>query len=166
MGQEKKSIFNRLLEYIYATSKQPILLKDMLVASRQFYYGMEVDSSRLGFRLRLTRAYFAYIILVLLVLVPVSLATHKTLAKIDPHISIIGGMIITALIFMGFNYFKDIIKNEMVKISLKKAWKLHFPFFSYDEYGKKINTIFEDAMRDEIPKKELQKYILDKLSKL
>ena len=166
MGQEKKSIFNRLLEYIYATSKQPILLKDMLVASRQFYYGMEVDSSRLGFRLRLTRAYFAYIILVLLVLVPVSLATHKTLAKIDTHISIIGGMIITALIFMGFNYFKDIIKNEMVKISLKKAWKLHFPFFSYDEYGKKINTIFEDAMRDEIPKKELQKYILDKLSKL
>lgn len=166
MGQEKKSIFTRLLEYIYVTSKQPILLKDMLVASRQFYYGMEVDSSRLGFRLRLTRAYFVYIILVLLILIPISLATHKTLAIIDSHVSIMGAMVVTALIFMGFNYFKDFIKNSMVKISLKKAWKLHFPFFSYDEYGKKVNTIFENAMKEEIPKKELQKYILDKLSKL
>lgn len=163
---QDKSLFNKVLGYIYTTSKQPILLKDMLVASRQFYYGMDVESSRLGFRLRLTRAYFVYIILVLLILVPVSLLTHKTLAKIDPHISILGGMIITALIFMGFNYFKDFIKNSMTKSTIKKAWKIHFPYFSYEEYGKKINEIFETAMKEEISKRDLQKYILDRLSTL
>lgn len=48
----EKNIKNYILNYIYATSKQPILLKDMLVASVQYRNDMEVDSSRLGFRLR------------------------------------------------------------------------------------------------------------------
>ena len=110
----EKNIKNYILNYIYATSKQPILLKDMLVASVQYRNDMEVDSSRLGFRLRLTRAYLVYVWLVLAVLLPISLLTHKLLAKIDAHISIVGGMIITALIFMGFNYFKDIVKKDVV----------------------------------------------------
>ncbi|AXK47975.1 hypothetical protein CRU87_09570 [Aliarcobacter trophiarum LMG 25534] len=160
----EKSIKNYILSYIYATSKQPILLKDMLVASVQFSNDMEVDSSRLGFRLRLTRAYLVYIWLILAILVPISLLTHKMLAKIDSHISIIGGMIITALIFMGFNYFKDIVKNAMTKSRLKKAWSLHFPFFAYEEYVDKVNEIFEEAMKEEISKRDLQKYILDRLT--
>lgn len=162
----EKNIKNYILNYIYATSKQPILLKDMLVASVQFSNDMEVDSSRLGFRLRLTRAYLVYVWLVLAILLPVSLLTHKMLAKIDSHISIVGGMIITALIFMGFNYFKDIIKNAMTKNRLKKAWSLHFPFFAYEEYSSRVNEIFEEAMREEVSKRDLQKYILDRLTNI
>ena len=109
----EKNIKNYILNYIYATSKQPILLKDMLVASVQYRNDMEVDSSRLGFRLRLTRAYLVYVWLVLAVLLPISLLTHKLLAKIDSHISIVGAMIITVLIFMGSKYSKDIVKKEM-----------------------------------------------------
>ena len=91
---KEKKLLSKVLDYVYTTSKQPILLKDMLIASVQFSNGMEVDSSRLGFRLRLTRAYIVYIALVLAIIIPISILTHKPLANIDSHISIIGGMII------------------------------------------------------------------------
>lgn len=162
----EKNILSMILNFVYSKSKQPVLLKDLLVASTQQSNGMEVDSTRLGFRLRLTRAYFVYIALVLAVLVPISLLTHRPLAKIDPHISIIGAMIITALIFMGFNYFLAFLKNSMTKQSLKKAWSVHFPFFSYSEYQLKVNKIFEQAMREEVSKRDLQKYILERLATL
>lgn len=163
---KEKKLLSKVLDYVYTTSKQPILLKDMLVASVQFSNGMEVDSSRLGFRLRLTRAYIVYIALVLAVVIPISLLTHKPLANIDSHISIVGGMIITAAIFMGFNYFMDLLKNTMTKETIKKAWSLHFPFFAYEEYSKDINQFFENAMKEEISKRDLQKYILDRLAQL
>jgi len=163
---QEKNILNKALNFIYHTSKQPTLLKDLLVASRQFNNGMEVDAGRLGFRLRLARAYFVYVSLVLVVLVPISLITHKPLAKIDSHISILGGMIITALVFIGFNFFNDKIKELMTKETIKKAWRVHFPFFAYEEYNKKVNEIFEEAMKDEVPKRDLQKYILDRVSTL
>lgn len=161
---KEKNIKNKVLEYIYTTSKQPILLKDMLVTNRQFNNGMQVDPGRLGFRLKLARAYFIYILIVLAILVPISLLTHKALAKIDPHISILGGMVITAVIFIGFNFFRDKMRDIMTKELIKKSWKLHFPFFSYEEYSTKIDEIFEKAMREEISKKDLEKYILDKLT--
>lgn len=159
-----KNILDKILNYIYNTSKQPILLKDMLVASKQFIYGMEVDSSRLGFRLNLTKAYFVYVCFISAILVPIALCSHTSLAMIDSHISILGSVIVTALVFMGFNYFKDILHNSMAKLTIKKAWKLHFPYFSYEEYGKKVNEIFENAMREEISKRDLQKYILERLA--
>ena len=42
-----------------------MLLKDLLVANRQHNEGMHVDPAKLGFRIRLTRAYFVYILIVL-----------------------------------------------------------------------------------------------------
>ena len=94
---KEKTFKNKLLEYVYTISKQPILLKDLLVANRQHNDGMHVDPAKLGFRIRLIRAYIVYIGIVLAIIVPISLLTHKPLAKIDPHISILGAMVITAV---------------------------------------------------------------------
>ena len=163
---KEKTFKNRILEYVYIISKQPILLKDLLVANRQHNEGMHVDPAKLGFRIRLSRAYFLYVAIVLGILVPVSLLTHKPLAKIDPHISILGAMIITAAIFIGFNFFRDKMRDVMTKELIKKGWKLHFPFFSYEEYSKKIDKIFENSIKDEISKRDLEKYILEKLTKI
>lgn len=163
---KEKSIKSSILEYIYTISKQPVLLKDLLVANRQHNEGMHVDPAKLGFRIRLSRAYFLYVAIVLGILVPVSLLTHKPLAKIDPHISILGAMIITAAIFIGFNFFRDKMRDVMTKELIKKGWKLHFPFFSYEEYSKKIDKIFENSIKDEISKRDLEKYILEKLTKI
>lgn len=161
---KEKTIKDRVLEYVYTISKQPILLKDLLVANRQHSEGMHVDPAKLGFRIRLIRAYIVYIAMVLAILIPISLLTHKPLAVIDPHISILGAMIITAMIFIGFNFFRDKMRDSMTKVLIKRSWKLHFPYFSYEEYSSKIDKIFENAMKEEISKRDLEKYILDKLT--
>ena len=161
---KEKNIKNTLLEYIYIISKQPILLKDLLVANRQHNEGMHVDPAKLGFRIRLVRAYIVYIGIVLAVIIPISLLTHKPLAKIDAHISILGSMIITAVIFIGFNFFRDRLIDTITKELIKRSWKLHFPFFLYEEYSSKIDEIFGKAMKDEVSKRDLEKYILDKLT--
>ena len=162
---KEKTIKNKILEYVYTISKQPILLKDLLVANRQHSDGMHVDPAKLGFRIRLVRAYIVYIGLVLAVVVPISLLTHKPLAKIDAHISIIGAMIITAAIFIGFNFFRDRMRDSITKELIKRSWKLHFPYFSYEEYSEKIEEIFEKSIKEEITKRDLEKYIKDNLSK-
>ena len=162
---KEKTIKNKILEYVYTISKQPILLKDLLVANRQHSDGMHVDPAKLGFRIRLVRAYIVYIGLVLAVVVPISLLTHKPLAKIDAHISIIGAMIITAAIFIGFNFFRDRMRDSITKELIKRSWKLHFPYFSYEEYSEKIEEIFEKSIKEEISKRDLEKYILENLSK-
>ena len=162
---KEKTLKNRILEYVYTISKQPVLLKDLLVANRQHSEGMHVDPAKLGFRIRLIRAYIVYIGLVLAILIPISLLTHKPLAKIDAHISIIGAMIITAAIFMGFNFFRDRMRDSITKELIKRSWKLHFPYFSYEEYSEKIEEIFEKSIKEEISKRDLEKYIKDNLSK-
>ena len=162
---KEKTIKNKILEYVYTISKQPILLKDLLVANRQHSDGMHVDPAKLGFRIRLVRAYIVYIGLVLAVVVPISLLTHKPLAKIDAHISIIGAMIITAAIFIGFNFFRDRMRDSITKELIKRSRKLHFPYFSYEEYSEKIEEIFEKSIKEEISKRDLEKYIKDNLSK-
>ena len=162
---KEKTIKNKILEYVYTISKQPILLKDLLVANRQHLDGMHVDPAKLGFRIKLIRAYIVYIGLVLSILVPISLLTHKPLEKVDPHVSIVGAMIITAAIFMGFNFFRDRMRDSITKELIKKSWKLRFPYFSYEEYASKVDVIFEKAMKEEIAKRDLEKYILDNLSK-
>ena len=98
---KEKTIKDKILEYVYIISKQPILLKDLLVANRQHNDGMHVDPAKLGFRLRLIRAYIVYIVGVLIVLVPISFLTHKEMEKLNPHISILASMFITAIIFIG-----------------------------------------------------------------
>ncbi|XOB62493.1 hypothetical protein ACMC56_01475 [Campylobacterota bacterium DY0563] len=160
---KEKSFKEKILDYIYILSKQPILLRDLLEANRQYNEKIHVDPSKLGFRLKLGRAYLVYILIVLAILIPISAILHKPLANIDPHISILGAMVITAVIFMGFNFFRAKMRDEITYKQIKKSWALRFPYFPYDEYNKKIEDIYLKAIKDEVAKRDLEKYILDKL---
>lgn len=159
-----KTIKEKILDYIYIVSKQPILLRDLLIANRQYKEGMHVDPAKLGFRIKLSRAYLVYMGIILGILIPLSGLTHKPLADIDSHISIVGAVAITAIIFIGFNFFRAKMRDAITIELIKRSWKLHFPFFSYDEYSMKIEEIFEQSLKEEISKRELEKYILNKLS--
>lgn len=161
---KEKTLKAKILDYVYIISKQPILLRDLLLANRQHKEGMHVDPAKLGFRLRLARAYFVYVALVLAILVPLSAFTHKGLAKIDSHVSIVGAMMITAAIFIGFNFFRSKMRDTVTQELIKRSWKLHFPFFPYEEYSEKIEKIFDQSLKDEVSKRDLEKYILDNLS--
>jgi len=160
---QEKTAKDKILDYIYILSKQPILLRDLLEANRQFNEGMHVDPAKLGFRLKLTRAYLVYIAIVLAILIPISAILHKPLAGIDSHISIVGAMIITAVIFMGFNFFRAKMRDEISYRQIKKSWRLRFPYFSYEEYNRKVEGIYLQALKEEVSKKDLEKYILDNL---
>jgi len=162
---KEKSLKEKILDYIYILSKQPILLRDLLDANRQYNEGMHVDPAKLGFRLKLGRAYLVYVLFILCILIPLSAMTHKFLVNIDPHVSILGAMVITSIIFIGFNFFKAKLRDEISLRQIKKSWILRFPYFPYDEYNKKVERIYEKAMKDEIPKKNLERYILDNLVK-
>ena len=162
--QKEKTFKNKVLDYIYIVSKQPILLRDLLIANRQYKEGMHVDPAKLGFRIKLIRAYLVYMGIILGILVPLSGLTHKPLAHLDSHVSIIGAVVITAIIFIGFNFFRAKMRDTITIELIKRSWKLHFPFFSYDEYSEKIEEIFERALKEEVSKRELEKYILDNLT--
>ncbi|XPV68274.1 MAG: hypothetical protein ACNI25_13295 [Halarcobacter sp.] len=159
----KKSFKEKLLDYVFIISKQPLLLKDLLDANRQHNEGMHVNPSKLGFRLRLARAYQVYILIALIILTPISAVTHKMLAHIDSHVSILGAMGMTAIVFIGFNFFQAKLNEEITKAQIKKSWKLRFPYFSYEEYRYKVEDIYQRAIKEEVSKKDLEKYILDNL---
>ena len=160
---QEKTFIDKILNYIFILSKQPILLRDLLEANRQYNEGMHAEPAKLGFRLKLGRAYLVYIGIVLAVLVPLSTIMHYPLANIDPHISIVGAMIITAIIFMGFNFFNSKMRDIISYRQIKKSWQLRFPYFPYEDYNKKIENIYLQALKEEVSKKDLEKYILDNL---
>ena len=66
---------------------------------------------------------------------------------------------------MGFNFFRDRMRDIITKELIKRSWQLHFPYFSYEEYSEKIEEIFEKSIKEEISKRDLEKYIKDNLSK-
>ncbi len=162
--KQEKTFTDKIIDYICVLSKQPILLRDLLESNRQFNEGMHVEPAKLGFRLKLSRAYLVYIMIVLAILVPTSTLLHYPLANIDPHISILGAMIITAIIFMGFNFFHSKLRDIVSYRQIKKSWQLRFPYFPYNEYNKKIELIYLQSLKEEISKKDLERYILDNLS--
>ena len=158
-------IKNKIINYVFITSKQPVLLKDLLLANDLYTEKMHVDDSTLGFRLDIIKAYKAFAALALVVIIPIALIGHMLLAKIDSHASIIASILLTALIFIYFNIFREKIVDIMTLKRIKDAWKNHFPYFPYDEYHERVAKLYEQAEKAEIPKQELEVYILDNLSK-
>jgi len=156
---------NKIIDYVFITSKQPVLLKDLLVANDLYTEKMRVDASKLGFRLDITKAYKAFAAIALVFIIPISLIGHMLLAKIDSHASIIASILFTALIFIYFNIFRERIVDIMALRRIKHAWKNHFPYFPYGEYHEKVAKLYEKAEKAEISKNELEVYILDNLSK-
>jgi nitrogen fixation protein len=70
----------------------------------------------------------------------------------------------TAWLFGIFSFFKEWTRDSVTKLRIKNAWELQFPYFPYEKYNKEINTIFEQFLEEDIAKKDLESYILDKLS--
>lgn len=158
-------MLNKILDFCFTTSKQPVLLKDLLVANVQYNEKMHVDASRLGFRLKVGNAYTVYILLISIFAIPLAAITHKIFANIDSHASIVAAIVFTAVIFIWFNFFRVWLEDKMAGKVIKRAWANHFPYFPYHEYRYKIEEIFHKAMKAEVAKKDLEKYILDNLIK-
>ncbi|MFK5882622.1 MAG: hypothetical protein QM482_10475 [Sulfurospirillum sp.] len=161
---ENTKLKYKILKFVFKTSTQPIRFKDLLVANAYHNEGMHVDPEKLGFRMKIKNAYIVYAIVSMVVLLPLLAITHAIFEKIDFHASIIGTALVTSAFFIGFQYFHACIKDKMAKQRIKEAWEVHFPYFSYDKYSKKVEEIFNEAMKKEIKKNDLQSFVMSKLS--
>ncbi len=154
----------KIIAYIYNISKQPVKFNTLLEANQLFNEGMKLDGTILGFRLRLGRAYVVFILLAHIFIIPVSLIIHSFFSMLDCHASIIIAVFFTAWLFGIFSFFKEWTRDSVTRTRIKNAWALQFPYFPYDEYNKQINDIYEQAQKEDITKKDLEQYILEKLA--
>ncbi|NOX14613.1 MAG: hypothetical protein GXP61_00975 [Epsilonproteobacteria bacterium] len=169
---ENTKLKDKILKFVFKTSSQPIRFKDLLVANAYHNEGMHVDPEKLGFRMIIKNAYIVYAIVCTFILIPLLAITHKLFENIDFHASIISTAVITSAFFIGFQYFhaciKDkmakSIKDKMAKSRIKEAWNIHFPYFSYEKYSKKVEDIFNETMKKEIKKNDLQPFVMGKLA--
>ena len=154
----------KIISYIYKVSQQPIKLHELLSANQLFQEGMKLDGSKLGFRLRLGRAYVVFLLLAHIILVPISFAFHEVFQILDCHASIILAIFFTALLFGIFSFFKDWTRDCVTKQRIKQMWSLHFPHFPFEEFSKEVADIYAKSIEDEVKQSNLERYILDKLS--
>lgn len=159
----KKSFENFILDSMFAVSKKPVLLKDLLEANATFNEGMLVDPSKLNFRFKYGETYAVFGFISLMVLVPAIAFTHKAFQHIDFHFSIFFTVLATAAVFIGFDVFKANSRKKLTKKLIQAAWEIHFPYFPYEKYSTKVEEIYDEAVKNEVPKRELEQYVLDKL---
>jgi hypothetical protein len=159
-----KNLKEKIISYIYNISKQPVKFATLLEANQLFNEGMKLDGTILGFRLRLGRAYIVFLMISHIMIIPIALILHELFSILDCHASILLAVFFTALLFGIFSFFKEWTRDGVTQLRIEQAWSLQFPYFPYDEYNQEINTIFESAQQEDILKKDLEAYILDKLS--
>ncbi|MBE0491765.1 MAG: hypothetical protein IBX44_05895 [Sulfurospirillum sp.] len=159
----KKNIKDKVIDYVFKVSQQPILLRDLLQANAYYNEGMYVDGAKLGFRINIIKAYTAYAVVCLIIITPIFLLTHNFFANLDFHISVLGSIFTTSCVFIGFTFFKSYLKDGIARKQIKKAWAVHFPFFAYEKYNKKVEEAYQEALKKDIAKKDLEQYVLDTL---
>jgi hypothetical protein len=160
---KKVSIKEKIINYVYTLSNQPVIFRDLLSANSHYNEKMYVDPGKLGFRMSIVKAYMAYFILSALIIMPLIGITHYFLKNMNFHFSVLSAVLVTSAVFIGFDFFKAWIRDAVTLKLIKKAWLVHFPFFSYDKYSKKVEDIYNKSLKNEVSKKDLQLYVMDKL---
>ncbi|PSM51701.1 putative membrane protein [Campylobacter blaseri] len=160
---KNKTLKEKIIESMFAVSKKPVLFKDLLEANASFNEGMLVDPGKLNFKFRYGKSYMIFSVICFLVFIPFTILTHDFFQKIDFHISIIATILATSGVFVTFDIFKAWARKSLTKQLIKKAWENHLPFFPYEKYSTKVEEVYEEALKKELPKRDLEKYILDSL---
>jgi len=159
-----ENIKEKILLYIYNISNQPVKLDRLLQANLLYQEGMKLDGSKLGFRIRLARAYLIFFLLIHIVIIPIALIFHNVIKNLDCHIAILLAIIFTSFLFGLFSIFKQNSADMISQLRIKQVWKLHFPHFPYEQYNNEIAKIYSQALKEDIKISDLERYILDNLT--
>jgi hypothetical protein len=152
-----------ILKYVFYTSKRPILFSDLLYINKLFNEGMLLDVEKLGARMRLSATYIVFLLIWHILIFLPTLIFHSALVKMDCHLSVLFAILFTAIFFATFSIYKEWLIDEYSRQRIENTWHTHFPFFNYKDYNQKISEIYSEALRLDIPKKELEKFVMDKL---
>ena len=153
-----------IIDYIYNVSKQPVKLDKLLEANALFNEGMKLDGTKLGFRIKLGKAYIVFLALAHIIIIPVAYIAHEIFKSVDCHASIVLAVFFTALLFGIFNFFKEWTRDCVTRQRIKRMWSLHFPHFPFEEFSKDVAEIYEEALKDDVKHSDMERYILEKLS--
>lgn len=161
----KNIIKTKILNNIFIVSKQPVLFRDLLEANSLYNEGMLIDGAKLNFKFNHRKTYQIYAMFCIVILLPLLIATHYGLSKVDSHISILSTIFVTSLVFIGFDLFKVWARKEISHELIKKAWSIHFPYFAYEKYSSIAEEIYNEAVKYDISRKDLEPYMLERLLK-
>lgn len=153
----------KVIPYVFTLSDGPMLFRDLLKTNKMYQEGLKLEGKIPGFRLSIGRSYLVFIGLWHLFILPVSIAFHPFLAKIDCHLLIIMAIIFTGMFFATYAIFKEYLIDTVALKIIRHAWENHFPHFDYDLHAGEVAKIYSEALEKEIPHKNMQLYILDKL---
>ncbi|EAI3266866.1 hypothetical protein GAB47_05800 [Campylobacter jejuni] len=112
---------------------------------------------------KILNSYIYFGVFCAVILLPLLLITHYFLTKLDFHISIVSAVMVTACVFIGYDIFKVYTRKIISKKIIQKAWALHFPYFAYEKYSTMAGEFYKEALKEEIPKANLEQYVLDKI---
>jgi hypothetical protein len=154
----------KIISYIYNISKQPVKLDKLLEANYLFNEGMKLDGTKLGFRLKLGKAYAVFLLLAHIIIIPVAFISHELFKNLDCHASIVIAIFFTSILFGVFSFFKEWTRDCVTKQRIKHMWSLHFPHFPFDEFSKEVAKIYDQAVKEDIKHTDMERYILEKLS--
>ncbi|DAB39392.1 MAG: hypothetical protein A2552_08575 [Sulfuricurvum sp. RIFOXYD2_FULL_44_160] len=154
---------DKIIPYTFALSDGPMLFRDLLKTNKMYQEGLKLEGKIPGFRLSIGRSYLVFIALWHLILLPASALLHTVLAKIDCHLLILMAILFTGMFFATYAIFKEYLIDTVALKIIKTAWENHFPHFDYDLHAKEVAKIYSEALEKEIPHKNMQLYILDRL---
>ncbi|MGD9969079.1 MAG: hypothetical protein AB7S65_01360 [Sulfuricurvum sp.] len=153
----------RVIPYIFTLSDEPMLFRDLLKTNKMYQDGLKLEGKIPGFRMSVGRSYIVFIAFWHLIILPASAIMHSKLAKIDCHLLMIMAILFTGMFFATYAIFKEYLIDTVALKIIKNGWETHFPHFDYDLHTKEVAKIYSEAIEKEVPHKNLQLYILDRL---
>lgn len=152
-----------IIPYVFTLSDGPMLFRDLLKTNKMYQEGLKLEGKIPGFRMSTGRSYLVFIALWHLILLPSSAIFHTVLAKIDCHLLILMAILFTGMFFATYAIFKEYLIDTVALRIIRNGWENHFPHFDYDLHAKEVAKIYSEALEKEVPHKNMQLYILDKL---
>lgn len=153
----------KIIPYVFSLSDGPMLFRDLLKTNKMYQEGLKLEGKIPGFRLSVGRSYLVFIAIWHMILLPSSAIFHKVLAKIDCHLLILMAILFTGMFFATYAIFKEYLIDTVALKIIKNGWENHFPHFDYELHAKEVAKIYSEALEKEVPHKNMQLYILDRL---
>ena len=152
-----------IIPYVFTLSDSPMLLRELLHTNKMYQDGLKLEGNVPGFRMSVGKSYLVFIALWHAIIIIPAIFFHAKLEKLDCHLLMIMAIVFTGMFFATYAIFKEYLIDTVAMKIVKKGWENHFPHFDYDRHAREVATIYADALEKEIPNKNMQLYILERL---
>ncbi|WP_300361515.1 hypothetical protein [Hydrogenimonas sp.] len=160
----EKLVDEKLLPFLFTQPRHPMRFNELMKANKLLVDNMPLEGQIPGVKLRLFRAYLFMFFVFNAVLIPLAMIFHKILAKIDCHVAIVLAVFFTLFFFGVLSIFKQWATEKMAEKMIKEAWKIHFPYYDYENYHTKVAKFYDDAVERNVTGANLEMYIMNALS--